>query len=84
MARECGLCECCGGTYGEVLGDIVLDETDISSVTGASSLLVSLVLVASGGSEGSSGGETSDRGECRCERDESHEEEDDFGEHDVG
>ena len=36
---------CCGCTYGEVFGDVLLHETDVSSVTWASSLLVSLVLV---------------------------------------
>ena len=35
-------------TNREVLGDIVLDETNISSIPGAFSLLVHLVLVASG------------------------------------
>jgi hypothetical protein len=41
-------------TYREVLGDILLDETNISSISGALSLLVHLVLVASefGGSLG--------------------------------
>ena len=33
-------------TYGEVLWYVVLDETDVSGVSGASALLVHLVLVA--------------------------------------
>jgi hypothetical protein len=68
-------------TYGEVLGDIVLDETDISGVTGASSLLVSLVLVARVGVKERSCGEARCGGEGRSECDKSHEEEDNFSEH---
>ena len=67
-------------TYGEVLGDIVLHETDISSVSGASSVLVDLVIVTGGG-EGRSGGEARGRGEGRSESHKGHEEKDDFGEH---
>ena len=69
-------------TYREVLGDIGLHETDISSVTGASSLLVSLVLVARVCvRERRSRCEARSWGERRGESNEGHEEEDDFGEH---
>jgi hypothetical protein len=77
-----GLENSCKMTYGEVLGDIVLDETDISCVTGASSLLVSLVLVTHTlGGEESSRGEARSGSEGRGESDKGHEEEDDFSEH---
>ena len=69
-------------TYGEVLGDIVLHETDVSSVSRASSVLVDLVIVTVGGGEGRSGGEARGRGEGRSESHKGHEEKDDFGEHD--
>jgi hypothetical protein len=69
-------------TYREVLGDIGLHETDISSVTGASSLLVSLVLVARVCvRERRSRREARSWGERRGESNEGHEEEDNFGEH---
>ena len=69
-------------TYRKVLGDIGLHETDISSVTGASSLLVSLVLVARVCvRERRSRREARSWGERRGESNEGHEEEDDFGEH---
>ena len=78
-------CHIIGGalvwTYGEVLGDVVLDETDISGVSRAFSLLVSLVLVTLTGGKERSGGEARSGREGGSESHKGDEEKDYFGEH---
>ena len=68
-------------TYGEIFRDVILYETDVSGVTGASAILVNLVLVAVGVCKGSLWDEAGRGGEGRSERDEGDEEKGDFSEH---
>jgi hypothetical protein len=70
------------GTYGEVLWDVLLDETDVSCVTGASSFLVSLVLVTGiDVSKVGSSCESAGRREGGCKSNDGQEDDSDFGEH---
>ena len=68
--------------YREVLWYVVLHERDVSGVTGASSLLVSLVLVTGVGvGKARSSRETAGRREGGCEGNDGQEDDGDFGEH---